>query len=169
MEEARAIVRALPAGAPAVGVFVNEAAETVNQVIARCGLAGAQLSGDEPPEVAAAIRAPVLKAFRVRGPEVEAEMARYTGVASLFVLDGFQAGAYGGTGQTCDWSLAADLATRYPALLAGGLTPENVGAAVAAVRPRGVDVSSGVEVGGRKDVGRIVAFVEAVRRVDRCG
>lgn len=168
-DEVRAIVRELPAGAPTVGVFVNEGAEVINRVVAECGLAYAQLSGDEPPEVAAAVRVPTLKAFRVRGPEAEREMGAYERVARLFVLDGFQPGAYGGTGRTCDWDVAARLAGRYPSLLAGGLDPENVGQAIAVVRPLGVDVSSGVEVGGRKDVGRIRAFVEAVRRADRCG
>jgi phosphoribosylanthranilate isomerase len=168
VEEARAIIRTLPVGAPTVGVFVNEPAERVNEVVAACGLACAQLSGDEPPEVVAAVRGPVLKALRVRGPETAAELERYRGGVSLFVLDAFAPGAYGGTGQTCDWSAAAESAARHPCLLAGGLTPENVGAAIAAVRPRGVDVSGGVEVGGRKDARRIAAFVEAVRRADRC-
>ncbi len=162
-EEVRAIVRELPAGAPTVGVFVNASPAEIEEVCAACGLAYAQLSGDEPPEVAAAVGVPVLKAFRVRGPEVEAELRRFRGVASAFVLDGYQPGAFGGTGQTCDWAVAADLTSRYPVLLAGGLTPENVGAAIAAVRPLGVDVSGGVEVAGRKDVGRIREFVRAVR------
>lgn len=167
-DDARAIVRELPPGAPAIGVFVNEPAERINEIASYCGLAGAQLSGDEPPEVVAAVRVPVLKALRVRGPEAALELERYLGVASLFVLDSFQAGAYGGTGQMLDWSVAAELAGRCPSLLAGGLTPENVEAALAAVGPRGVDVSSGVEVAGHKDPARIAAFVEAVRRADSC-
>ena len=162
-EEVRDIVRALPPGAPTVGVFVDESAAAVNEAVAVCGLAFAQLAGDEPPEVVAAVRTPVLKAFRVRGPEVAADLEPYRGGAALFVLDGFQPGAYGGTGQTCDWGVAAALARRYPTLLAGGLTPENVSQAIAAVKPLGVDVSSGVEVDGQKDIGRIEAFIRAVR------
>lgn len=188
----RDIVAELPSEARTVGVFVNEPAVVVNSVVAACGLKYAQLSGDEPPEVVAAIRVPVLKAVRVGGPNPpspfstgeggagksplprgegvggeESDLDRYRPYVTAFVLD--SAGGYGGTGMTCDWSLAAEVAARYPSFLAGGLNPDNVGAAIAAVRPLGVDVSSGVEAPGQpgqKDVGRIVAFIEAVRRAD---
>ena len=208
-EEIRAIVRGLPPGARTVGVFVNEPAEAVNRVVDECGLGYAQLSGDEPPEVVAAIRAPIFRALRVGGPDaltipsslaplppwggeetagarrsrLPREERRETkdslptseeglgeGNVVALVLDSGGAGAYGGTGQTCDWSLAARIAARHRSFLAGGLTPENVGAAIRAVRPFGVDVSSGVEIvgqPGRKDVGRIRAFIEAVRMADR--
>jgi phosphoribosylanthranilate isomerase len=79
------------------------------------------------------------------------------------LVDAHVAGAYGGTGTLANWRGAAELARRLPLLLAGGLTPENVAAAIEQVRPWGVDVSSGVEINGTKDVGRIDAFVRAVR------
>lgn len=171
-EAVRTIVRQLPEGARTVGVFVDESAETINEMVAWCGLTHVQLSGDEAPALAAAIRAPVLKALRLGGPGHPAavEPGDYAGHVAAFVLDRFQAGTFGGTGQTCDWQLAAYLAARYPCFLAGGLNPENVGAAIAAVRPLGVDVSSGVEVvglPGQKDVGRIEAFIAAVRRAEK--
>lgn len=172
-EQVRSIVAALPAGSPTVGVFVNESAAVVNRVVERCLLAYAQLSGDEPPEVVAAVRAPVLKALRVPrpgsagpSPAIEEAMAAYRSIVSAFLLDAYDPTAYGGTGQTCDWHLAAQLSRYNPTFLAGGLTPENVGQAVRVVRPFGVDVSSGVEVDGQKDPARIAAFVEAVRRAD---
>jgi phosphoribosylanthranilate isomerase len=169
--ELREIVAALPPDAPTVGVFVNESAATINLVVAECGLKYAQLSGDEPPEVVAAVHRPVFKAVRIGGPNPPAPVpsGEEEGILA-FVLDSYQPGTYGGTGQIGDWELAAAIAARYPTFLAGGLKPENVEAAIAQVRPLGVDVSSGVEAAGRpghKDVARIAAFIEAVRRVDR--
>jgi phosphoribosylanthranilate isomerase len=82
-------------------------------------------------------------------------------------VDAAVKGAYGGTGVTADWSVAAELAQRYPLLLAGGLTPENVADAVRQVRPWGVDVASGVEASpGKKDAGKMSAFVKAVKRLE---
>ena len=78
-------------------------------------------------------------------------------------LDSHKPGAFGGTGQTFDWSIAREAAERHDLILAGGLDPDNVGAAIGAVRPWGVDVSSGVETGGVKDVDKIAAFAAQVR------
>jgi phosphoribosylanthranilate isomerase len=84
----------------------------------------------------------------------------------ILLLDTGVKGKYGGTGKTFDWALAGDLAARFPVILAGGLTPENVGEAIKTVSPWGVDVSSGVETDGVKDIGKIKAFIKAVRRAD---
>ena len=82
-------------------------------------------------------------------------------------MDASVKGLYGGSGVTADWSAAAELAKKYPLLLAGGLTPENVAEAVRQVRPWGVDVASGVESKpGKKDAEKMSAFVRAVRRVE---
>ena len=86
--------------------------------------------------------------------------------APAWLVDAYRPGEYGGTGHTADWSLAAGLAQRAPILLAGGLTPDNVAAAVAQVRPWGVDVASGVESrAGRKDADLVRAFVRAARLI----
>ena len=164
VEEARAIARALPAGTKTVGVFVNESPALIAEAVAACGLAYVQLSGDEPPEVAATLTIPAIKAVRPRGPESERELAAYAPRVEMFVLDSYRPGAYGGTGEVGDWTLAASLAGRYPCLLAGGLTPENVSDAIERVGPLGVDVSGGVEVAGAKRPERIYEFVRAARR-----
>jgi phosphoribosylanthranilate isomerase len=83
------------------------------------------------------------------------------------LVDAAVKGLYGGSGVTADWSAAAELAKRYPLLLAGGLTPENVTAAVRQVKPWGVDVASGVETEpGRKEAAKMSAFIKAVRQVE---
>ncbi|MBM3945757.1 MAG: phosphoribosylanthranilate isomerase, partial [SAR202 cluster bacterium] len=82
------------------------------------------------------------------------------------LLDSYEPGHLGGTGRTFDWAVARRIAQRHDIVLAGGLTPDNVGEAIAAVRPWGVDVSSGVETGGVKDDAKIRAFAAAVRKAD---
>jgi phosphoribosylanthranilate isomerase len=144
-----------------VGVFVNSAAEEIKTIMKLCSLDLAQLHGDESPKFRSAIGDAAFKAFR-GVPDGEAG-AYARGVAPAFLVDAAVKGAYGGTGATADWSAAAGLAKRYPLLLAGGLTPENVAEAIRQVHPWGVDVASGVESSpGRKDAGRMKVFVEAV-------
>ena len=101
---------------------------------------------------------PAVKAFRVAGPESLADLHRYRVKAVL--LDAPSAG-FGGSGRTCDWALAAEVARRVRVVLAGGLTPDNVADAVRAVRPYAVDVASGVErAPGVKDPEKLRRFVE---------
>ncbi len=174
-------LRADPAGqrVRVVGLFVNESPTQINAIAATCGLDYVQLSGTEPPEQAGEIAYPVVKAFRLDGSPNEAGWmerctthelsvpAEGTGAgfqfSVLMLVDAHVPGAYGGTGTLADWGRAAALARRYPLLLAGGLTPANVAAAIAEVRPWGVDVSSGVETDGSKDLAKIEAFVRAAR------
>jgi phosphoribosylanthranilate isomerase len=151
----------------AVGVFVNESPETINVLVEACGLDLAQLSGDESPEACRAIHVPVIKAVRPRVLADLEPLAAYRPGVQAFLLDTPVAGMWGGTGAVGDWSLARALAARYPMLLAGGLTPENVGAAIEAVQPWGVDVSSGVETNGSKDAAKIQAFLAAACRAQR--
>jgi phosphoribosylanthranilate isomerase len=151
-----------------VGVFVNATPDTVSQVLESTGLDLAQLHGDEPPAHLTALDGRGFKALRpANRDEALAAAEQYWELGPShgprLLLDAFAPMAYGGTGQVADWSLAAGLAQRYPGLLlAGGLTPDNVGAAITAVQPWGVDVSSGVEAApGRKDHWKVRAFVEA--------
>jgi len=176
-EVAAAIVAALrdgPGAAPrAVGVFVDEAPDRMNALAERLDLDLVQLSGDEPPETIAALARPAIKTLRLR-PGTSPSDARRLAEQYLsapvppvaLIVEGWVPGAPGGTGHVADWSLAAALAAEYPVILAGGLRPENVADAIRAVRPLGVDVSSGVEVPGAvgvKDPARIHAFAAAAR------
>jgi phosphoribosylanthranilate isomerase len=147
------------------GLFVNEPAETINALSAQVGLDLVQLSGDEPPALADALALPVIKAIRLDGGAHEAGWLRRTAERPV-MIDAHVPGAYGGTGHRADWGRAAELSRRRPVLLAGGLSPENVAEAVLEVRPWGVDVSSGVELAGGKDVGLIRAFVANARAAE---
>lgn len=162
--ELRRIVERLPAGARTVGVFVNERPETVARIYSECGLRAVQLHGDEEPDEFAGLNLPVWRAVRVRADGIAAPApARWP--AERYVADAYAPGVYGGTGKTADWRAAAELATGFPVMLAGGLTPENVGEAVRAVRPNGVDVAGGVESGpGKKDHLKLNAFIAAARK-----
>lgn len=153
-----------------VGVFVNAPVADVRHTMEFCGLDFAQLHGDEPVDDLPAIGGRGYKAIRPGNREraltdaaLFAPLARHHGPHLL--IDAFGPDAYGGTGQRTDWDLAARLAaTTRHLLLAGGLSPENVAAAVRTVRPWGVDVSSGVELApGRKDHDKVRAFIESAK------
>jgi indole-3-glycerol phosphate synthase / phosphoribosylanthranilate isomerase len=163
---ARAIAATLPPFVLRVGVFVDETPEQMRRVADEVGLDVVQLHGSEPPEAVARAPRRAVKAVRV-GPGFRPQDAlRYDGTAAAVLLDTRVDGdAPGGTGRTFDWSLVRPVreGTSY-VLLAGGLTPENVGEAIATVRPDGVDVSSGVESApGKKDPAKVRAFMDAVR------
>jgi len=154
-----------------VGVFVDEPVARVREIMAQCHLDLAQLHGSEPPVEVRMLQPFAYKAIRPRQRgDAEAAVATYAPVMQIsedrpaFIVDAHHPWRVGGTGQTTDWIAARVLAWRYSILLAGGLTPENVAAAIELVEPWGVDVSSGVEAGpGRKDHRKIRAFVEAAR------
>ncbi len=157
-----------------VGVFVNEPPRTMLHIATQVGLDVLQLSGDESPEDIArcAESYPVLKAFRfppVVGTEQALDMLdgyamEGNGYGVRPLIDAYRSGEYGGTGQLADWTLAAALAARYKIMLAGGLVPANVAGAISSVCPWGVDVSSGVELEGKKDPQLMKNFVEAARK-----
>lgn len=161
-------VRARPAGGPQlVGVFVNETPERIRALAHECGLDAVQLSGDEPFGYADALRdLSLLKAIRFDGGDEERRWAAAELPHVRLLVDAHVPGAYGGAGVVADWTHAAELARRRPILLAGGLDPANVPAAIEQVRPWGVDVSSGVETDGVKDSAKIRAFVAAARQVE---
>ena len=155
-----------------VGVFVNAPAPEVNRIADACNLDWVQLSGDESWEYCRQITKPIIKAVRISyGQEPEdicANLATGARVLShqkhAILLDSRVKDRYGGTGKTFDWALARPAAEQFPAIIAGGLTSENVAQAIDMVAPWGVDVSSGVEVDRVKDTPKIRAFIEAVRR-----
>ncbi|HEX2171181.1 MAG TPA: phosphoribosylanthranilate isomerase [Dehalococcoidia bacterium] len=177
-DRARAIVEATRAARPEapgfVGVFVDEPAVTINRLAAEVGLDYAQISGDEPWSLCADLAVPVIKSLRIDPAaglaDLEARLAEGEDLIRAgrvrLLLDTQHPGYYGGTGRTFDWALAAELARNVPFLLAGGLTPENAAEAVRAVRPWGLDVSSGVETDKRKDPGKIRRFLAAARSHD---
>jgi len=163
------ILRRLPPFVAAVGVFVNweEAAVVALAKALRLGMA--QLHGDEPVRVVERVaeHMPVIKALRLGQGSEAADFAKYR-AASAFLLDAAVSGHYGGTGTTGNWHAARTAAQSQRILLAGGLTPENVGEAIRIVRPYAVDVASGVEARpGKKDPAKMKAFFEEVGRASR--
>lgn len=167
-EEIKRIVAGLPPFVLTVGVFVNEESKAVRDVMDACGLAIAQLHGDETAGYCETLGRPVLRALRLQNRSSLLQLAEYRGRAGVrgFVVDAFSKEMYGGTGQVVDWELAAEVARAAPIVLAGGLVAENVEEAIRKVRPYGVDVSSGVEGSpGRKDHRKLAAFVRAAKLV----
>ncbi|MDT3700066.1 MAG: phosphoribosylanthranilate isomerase [Thermincola sp.] len=162
-ESAREIIARLPSAVGKVGVFVDCDLGVINDIISFCGLDFAQLHGKETPEYCLAVQAPVIKAWRIKDEESLTELLPYRDCVEMFLLDTYVKGAVGGTGQTFDWSLAGQAAEYGKIILAGGLTPENVALAVETVGPYGVDVSSGVETAGAKDMAKIAAFIKQAR------
>lgn len=157
-EQARAIIQALPPLVTTVGLFVNEDSLRIRQIAETCGLEVIQLHGDEGPQGCDFAPLRSIKALRVKDAASLSGHEQFQ--TSALLLDAWVAGAYGGTGESFNWELAAGIARVRPVILAGGLTPDNVAAAVAAVQPYGVDVSSGVEAApGRKDPAKVAAFI----------
>jgi phosphoribosylanthranilate isomerase len=166
------ITRAVPERIERVGVFVNETAESIGEIVREAGLTAVQLHGDVSPEFAHDIASGELKVFKsipVRGGFAASMIAfAEKGGVSALLLD--TAARRGGTGQSFDWH---EVAERMPELgairiiVAGGLTPLNVAHAIRVLRPWGVDVVSGVErEPGRKDHEKVRAFVKAAKSAD---
>jgi len=169
-EEARRIIAALPPFVDAVGVFMDEKIEVVEEIVGYCGLTLAQLHGRETPQFCEKIAVRVLKSFWLgdNSPCREGDIyASYAGVVAGFLLDTFQAGKAGGTGKVFDWSLVERCQPPGPVVLAGGLNPENIAEAIETVGPFAVDVNSGVELApGKKDPAAILRLVANVRAAD---
>ena len=167
------ILRKLPALVSTVGVFVNWDDSSVIALAKSLRLSAVQLHGDESEVIAARCAKffPVIKAF-CTGPKFSLSELRRYAAASSFLLDAAPptegSSIYGGTGQLANWKVAASAAKKFPVLLAGGLTPENVGEAIVTVRPYAVDVASGIESRpGKKDPGKLRAFLAEVDRANR--
>jgi len=165
IEQARAIVAGLPPFVTTVGLFVNMPQRDIEAVLAAVPLDLLQFHGDESAADCEALGRPYIKALRVRAQDdVAALVDAYPGARAV-LLDTFVDGVPGGTGQAFDWALVPATLSK-PVILAGGLTPGNVAAAIAQVRPYAVDVSGGVEASkGIKDATKVKDFVRAVRAV----
>jgi len=163
--DAARIVAGLPPFVAAVGVFVNAPVDEVVSLAHGLSLETVQLHGEEPPDLLEVLRAQglrVIKALRVGADFDPADLDRYREAAAV-LLDSKVDGLAGGTGRAFDWERARGLGDGRPLILSGGLTAENVAAALEIVRPYGVDVSSGVETAGQKDPDKIIRFIEQVR------
>lgn len=160
-ERARGIIEKVPAFVNTVGVFVNEPAWRVEEIMRLTGLDVAQLHGDESPEECSKFRR-VIKALRVEKMTDLEPMSKYR--VSAFLLDAYSKGEYGGTGRVFNWDIAVEASKYGNIVLAGGLGPDNVADAVRHVRPFAVDVSSGVELEkGIKDHEKVRQFIRRAR------
>ncbi len=158
------IVAALPPFVTTVGLFVNQSGETIRQIMRLTRLQVVQLHGDEPPAACRLDPYQVIKALPVRDESSLSGAEDYP--VSALLLDAWSGKQYGGSGRCFDWRLAGALSKKLPLILAGGLTPENVAAAIRQVGPYGVDVAGGVEDRpGRKNHDKIIQFVNAVREL----
>jgi phosphoribosylanthranilate isomerase len=162
-DKAASIIAKLPPFITTVGVFVNEVPGQMREILEKTGIKALQLHGEEPPE-ACGIWTPVIKSFRV-SDFVDLKLLEHYRNASAFLLDTFSRTEYGGTGRIFNWDIAVEAKALGRIILAGGLTPENIGQAVRRVRPYAVDVSSGVEAEkGRKDLKKVKEFIEMAKR-----
>ncbi len=165
-DAARDIIRRLPPFVLSVGVFVDEDDGVVRDIAGHVGLDWIQLHGRESPEYCRSLGRRIIKALRVKDHSSLSVLADYRGAVQAFLLDTYRPGTPGGTGETFDWDLARQAGEYGPIILAGGLTAENVAAAIRAARPQGVDVASGVEAApGRKDPEKLRDFLAAIRGV----
>jgi len=171
-EKAREIVASLPPFVDAVGVFVDQELDVVNDIVSYCNLTMVQLHGSESPQYCEEVKARVVKTFSIRPDSEVCETNPfydpYLEMVSGILLDTFHEKVAGGTGKTFDWELIKKCRPAAPLILAGGLTPENIADAVRQVRPFAVDVNSGVEIApGVKDIEAVEALVESVRMTDK--
>lgn len=167
MQSAQAIVAALPPFMSVVGLFVNASQEKIETVLSQLHLDVLQFHGDETAAECAQFNLPYYKAIRVKADTNLLQCEAEFNSAKALLLDAYSDAAYGGTGQAFDWSLIPQNLSK-PIILAGGLTPENVGAAIRQVRPYAVDVSGGVEqTKGIKDAAKIAAFMRGVSGADK--
>jgi phosphoribosylanthranilate isomerase len=160
-EQAARIIADLPPAVTKVGVFVNATIEGIRAVIAEAAIDVVQLHGDEPPAFGEALAFPVLRSMTLG--DAAATISAWPVTVPL-LLDASDRERRGGTGIQVDWPRAATLARQRRVILAGGLTPENVGEAIEVVNPYGVDVSSGVETApGVKESAKVTRFLANAR------
>jgi len=161
-EQAQAIIAALPPFVTTVGLFVNEAEAGIRSLLEQVSLDSLQFHGDETEADCRRFSRPYIKALRMKDGEDIAQQAQQYQSASGILLDSYQPGVPGGTGQTFDWGSIPEL--QQPLILAGGLSADNVSQAIKTVQPYAVDVSGGVEAAkGVKDQQKMAAFINEVR------
>lgn len=177
VNKALAISRALSAlknRPQLVGVFAGTPVTEVNRIAGICCLDRVQLSGGEAWRDCQQTTHPMIKAIHISPGMTATEVMAVIEEGSrmlknqdyTFLLDTGTGKAFGGTGQTFNWMIAKEVAGRYPVIIAGGLTPDNVAELIRQVQPFAVDVSGGVESGGIKDPNKIRAFIKAVKQID---
>ncbi|HBQ24960.1 MAG TPA: N-(5'-phosphoribosyl)anthranilate isomerase [Syntrophomonas sp.] len=165
VEEAAAINCTLNGSIMKTGVFVNEKLEEVERIVKLCRLDMVQLHGDEPPEYLDELKLPVIKSFSLTSSPDPEHLRRWR--PHIYLFDTFSISVRGGSGQTFNWEWLDGLPREIRFILAGGLNPGNVRAAIQRLRPLAVDVSSGVEYpGGGKDPLLIEAFIREVKEAD---
>jgi phosphoribosylanthranilate isomerase len=159
-ERAREIIKVLPPFVKTVGVFVDEDPERVSSVAARCGLDILQLHGSESVEYCSSFDRRVIKAVRLQSRDELKNLSKYANVVDALLLDTYVPNKLGGTGIPFDWKLAVEAGRYGRIILAGGLNPENVAAAISMVKPYAVDASSGLEKSpGVKDHEKMTQFM----------
>jgi phosphoribosylanthranilate isomerase len=165
VERAREIIKALPPFVKTVGVFVDEDPERVSSIAAMCGLDILQLHGSESVDYCSSFDRRVIKAVRLQSRDDLDNLSQYVSVVDTLLLDTYLPNRLGGTGITFDWKLAIEARRYGRIILAGGLNPENVAAAISMVKPYAVDASSGLERSpGVKDHEKMAQFMrEAIQ------
>ena len=162
------IVKSLPPFVQTIAVFVNPSEHEVEKAINKCGIDMIQLHGTESPDFCKKFANRVIKAWRVKGIEDINLLKSYETTVRGFLLDTWVKDQMGGTGKTFDWSFAKEAVNQLSksVILAGGLTPENVGDAVKLVKPWGVDASSSLEIEpGLKDINKVKVFIESAKAI----
>jgi phosphoribosylanthranilate isomerase len=167
-EQAKAVIDRLPPFITTVGVFVNEESSRLKEIISFGGLDLVQLHGDESPKTCRELMPRSIKSFRLQNERDIDNIKRYQGVVRAILLDTFQKGKAGGTGETFDWSLAVKAKEAgLPIILAGGLGLENIQEAITTVKPYAVDVNSGIEERpGKKDPVLMKQLMEKIKKTE---
>jgi phosphoribosylanthranilate isomerase len=166
-ESARSIIRRLPPFIKSIGVFVDETPEKINEIVSRCGIDLIQLHGKESPEICEQLMPHVIKTISVKDDSAVKDIPAYRGKVRGLLLDTYSEKMAGGTGKTFNWNLAIKIREMgIPIILAGGLKPSNVVAAISIVRPYAIDVNSGVEEKpGKKDHALIRALFDKIKEM----
>jgi phosphoribosylanthranilate isomerase len=162
VERAKTIVAHLPKDILKVGVFVNEGKERIEEIASSVGLTHVQLHGDETPEFCDSISYPIIKAISIQGDQSLDRMEKFP--CEYVLLDGPKGKYRGGNGLAFDWNcISENRINNKNVILAGGLHEENVEAAISLINPYMVDVSSGVETDGKKDLDKIQSFINKAK------